>query len=62
MKQINKETYMAKFIFNIEEDDLMELKIAAKEEDLTVSQVLRKLVRGYLLAREIAKKKERDGK
>ena len=51
---------MAKFIFNIEDDDLMGLKIAAKEEDLTVSQVLRKLVRQYLLSREIAKKKWRD--
>ena len=53
---------MAKFIFNIEDDDLADLKIVAKEEDLTVSQVLRKLVRGYLLAKEIAKKEKRDEK
>lgn len=53
---------MAKFIFNIGDDDLADLKIATKEEDLTVSQVLRKLVRGYLLAKEIGKKKWRDGK
>lgn len=47
---------MKKLIFNIDKKDHMDLKIAAKEEDLTVSQVLRKLVSEYLLNHEIKKK------
>lgn len=55
-------TEMKKLIFNIDKDDHSNLKIAAKGEDQTVSQVLRKLVKGYLLAREIVKKEKKNGK
>lgn len=53
MKQVN---------FQMDEKDLMDLKIAAREEDLTYSQVLRKLVKRYLFAKEVEKKLKRDGK
>lgn len=48
--------------FQIEENDDRDLSIAAKEDDLTVSQLLRKLVSRYLLNREMAKKLKHDGK
>lgn len=53
MKQLN---------FQIDENDLRDLGIAAREEDLTVSQVLRGLVKRYLLYKELAKKLKRDRK
>ncbi len=48
--------------FMIDENDLRDLGIAAREEDMTVSQVLRKLVKQYLFAKELAKKMKRDNK
>lgn len=53
---------MKKLIFNIDVNDHSNLKIMAKEEDQTISQVLRKLVKGYLLAGEIVEKEKKDRK
>jgi len=51
---------MKPFLVNLEEDDLRKLRIAANEEDLNVSQILRKLVRQFLLNRAIAKKEKQE--
>ncbi len=48
--------------FQIEENDDRDLGILAREEDLSVSQVLRGLVKRYIFAKEVAKKLKRDGK
>lgn len=50
--------------FQMPEDVHCQLAIAAEEEDLTVSQLLRLLVKRYFFSREVAKdmKKKSQGK
>ena len=55
---------MRQLNFQIDEKEYSALAVVAKEEDLTVSQLLRLLVKRYLFSREVAKdmKKKDQGK